>query len=267
MFAEYRNGRHFMVENQEVLHDYPLETIFFAENAARMDDAADGFIVKVSDGDDMLLCSRYSGFPMSIWGCKRLCGELAEGLLRNGLTFGRVLTSRTLADAFFASYERLAGGSHTANREMLLMQCREVADGVDVENVKEATLADAEELAELYAARFAEEGKDAAAYLQTLSDDIGSFAIVRADGRIASLARRARETESLCSVTGVYTVEEFRGRGLARCVTGYLTKRILAQGKLPYLFVETENITARNLYLALGYEVVSTQMEIRYDRI
>lgn len=268
MFTLYPNGAQFRNENAEILRNYPLETIFFAGNAARMDDRADGFVVKVSEGDDFLLCMRYMDFPMSIWGCERLCGELAEGLLRNGLTFGRVLTSRPIADSFFASYERVVGGSHTDNREMLLMQCREPADGGDVEDVKEATLADAEELAALYAARFAAEGRggsqEARAYLQTLNDEIGNFAIARIDGRIASIARRARETEYLCSVTGVYTVEEFRGRGLARRVTGYLTDGILAQGKVPYLFVETDNATARNLYLSLGYEVVAQQVEIAY---
>lgn len=265
MFISYQNGERFAKDNSHILRQFPLETIFFAENAARMNDLSDGFIVKVSDGAESLLCLKYRHFPMSIFGCERLCSELAGGLVSRGLNFDRVLASNSIVTRFFAEYEAIAGGSHTVNRELELMQCCQPSQ-TDTTGAEQATPEDADEISQLASRFTAELALDNSRYSELVRHDIANFALLRSEGRIATIARRARETDYLCSVTGVYTAEEFRGRGYARKVVAYLTNRILAQEKRPYLFVDKANSEANRLYLHLGYEYVAPQLEVSYRR-
>lgn len=263
MFVKYRNGAEFIGENRALLRDFPMESIFFAENAQRMDDNADGFVVKVAEGDDFLLCLRYGSFPMSMFGSERLCGELAAGLVEHGLSFGRILAERGVAETFMAEYERRAGGSHAVNRELGLMRCRRLAENVVCE-AETATPADADEVLRLIG-RFAGEcAVESRECRESVKREIDCFAVVREAGRIVSIAKKARETEYLCSVTGVYTLDEYRGRGLAARVVARLTREILESGKVPYLFVDAANDAANRLYLRLGYEYMEPRLEIKY---
>ena len=52
---------------------------------------------------------------------------------------------------------------------------------------------------------------------------------------------------------GVYTDEKYRGNGMAQCLVSLLSKRIVAEGKQPVLFVRTHNDSAKKAYRKVGY--------------
>jgi len=262
MFRIYQSGQEFLTDNEKILREHPLETCFLSGNARSMPDMSDGFAVRASD----VLALRYRDFPMVLYGDEASCGELAAGLWENGLTFGAVLAGPALTDAFPPRYEALAGGTHRLRHAMDIMKCERLHD-METPLVEAATPADAEEIARL-ALRFQFEalGEDAdiQALLAKIRNDIGQFVLIRRDGKIVSLAKRVRETERLCSTSWVYTLEAYRGRGLARQTVTYLTRRALREGKTAYLFVDQKNPISNHLYQSIGYTYGAPQMETTY---
>ncbi|MBM7562184.1 GNAT family N-acetyltransferase [Fusibacter tunisiensis] len=64
------------------------------------------------------------------------------------------------------------------------------------------------------------------------------------------------ETDRFGILGGIYVSKAYRGQGLGRNVSSFLTNRILERGKTSYLFVVSENLTAIGLYEKIGYKLV-----------
>ncbi len=264
MFLTYQSGDQFLDDNKEIIQKYPLETVFFVANAENMRDMSNGFAVKAAAGEKFLLAIRYGEFPMVLFGEKGLCGELAENLIKNNLTFNGTISEESLADTFFNGYETIAGGSHRTLHSMDIMKCGSVND-TDTGMVEIASLSDAKDIIRLMD-RFSEQTETRRIKMDEIRSQItaGRFAVVRKDGKIVSAAKKTRETEHLCSISGVFTLEEYRGKGFARQTVTYLTKSILNSGKLAYLFVDKTNPISNHLYQSIGYIYDIPQTEINY---
>jgi len=266
MFCFYPTGQSFLEDNAEILARNPLETAFFEGNAQSMPNMQEGFAVKVWNDGGCLVALRVQALPMLLFGDESLGGELAACLWEHGQTFNRLLAAQPAAEAFLAAYEALAGGRHQVNHAMTLMSCRVLHDTPTAE-VTSPTEADVEELAGLVL-RFRAEATgrigDLAADITDVRAALGSYAIVRRQGRIAALARRCREAPQLCAVARVFTLPELRGHGLARQVVTALTREILQDGKLPYLYVDQKNPISNHLYQSIGYTYETPQYEIAY---
>ncbi|NPA23604.1 MAG: GNAT family N-acetyltransferase [Crenarchaeota archaeon] len=78
------------------------------------------------------------------------------------------------------------------------------------------------------------------------------FAAVR-DNEILSIARICLILPETCLIAGVFTIPEFRGRGLAGAVLSSLCENALQLGIIPFLFVDHENAPAIRLYRKLGF--------------
>lgn len=86
------------------------------------------------------------------------------------------------------------------------------------------------------------------------SQSLGRFWGIRAEGRLVAMAgERLRQTD-YTELSGICTHPDFQGRGLARRLSLYVTDRIYAQGKRPYLHSYADNAHAIALYEKLGYE-------------
>ncbi len=264
MFLTYQSGDQYLADNNEIFQKYPLETIFFVEDAKNLPDMSNGFAVKAKDGEKYLFAIRYLNFPMALFGDGSLCGELAEGLIKNNLSFGGTLCEKSLSDAFFKCYEAAAGGSHRILHSMDIMKCSCVND-TDTSLAEIPSLSDSEEIIVLMD-RFCEQTGTLRRKTDVIRSQIesGQFAVVRRDGKIVSAAKKTRGTESLCSISGVFTIEEYRGEGLATQTVTYLTKSILNEGKLAYLFVDKANPISNHLYQSIGYQYYIPQTETQY---
>lgn len=266
MLQIYENGKEFMAENAGILHKYPLETSFFEGNAKGISDRSKGFLAKVSKGDSFLMASRVFDFPMVLFGEESLCGELAEGLYENKLKFGRVLATEKLAENFLICYEGIAGGKHQLLHVMDIMRCSRLCES-DTRDVLAATPEDAREIAKWIVEFYKEslqEQWDEQEVLRDVQRNIEQFVLIRRED-IVAIARKTRETERLCAISCVYTCRKVRGQGLARQLVTCLTRKILRDGKLAYLYVDRHNPISNHLYQSIGFVYDAPQAEMQYS--
>ena len=92
---------------------------------------------------------------------------------------------------------------------------------------------------------------------------LDSIRVIRADGKIVSMARIAPATGDDLRLVLVYTRDEYRGRGYARKVVNSAKNEILASGKRATLNVDRKNPVSYHLYLSLGFERMFSQGEFR----
>jgi ribosomal protein S18 acetylase RimI-like enzyme len=86
---------------------------------------------------------------------------------------------------------------------------------------------------------------------------LGDFHGIRIDGRLAAMAGERMKQDGYAEVSGVCSHPDFRGRGLARLLSIFVTHRILARGETPYLHAWASNTTAIRLYETIGFELRS----------
>jgi len=85
------------------------------------------------------------------------------------------------------------------------------------------------------------------------------------DGVPVSQAVHGRDTPNGAVINGVYTPPHYRGRGYATSVVAELSASLLSRGKgFCCLFADASNITARNVYLKLGYYDVGELEVIKF---
>lgn len=267
MYKFYKSGKDFLTDNGKILAEHPLETVYFKGNAKAIEQANENdFLVRVDGDGKVLLAVHYKSFPMVIFGDMDLCRELAEIVAANKLTFDKVLGEKLVCEKFLNEYESLAGGSHAINHAMDLMCCRKVLTS-DVGGVERPTESDVDELVELKTNFLIEAMGDEADrehVAKTTRDTLSDFVVIRQDGTIVSIAAKRRETDRLAAISEVYTLPNYRCKGLSCKVVTYLTADILSSGKLPYLFVDKTNPISNHLYQKIGYEYVTPQFEICY---
>ena len=92
---------------------------------------------------------------------------------------------------------------------------------------------------------------------------LDSIRVIRADGKIVSMARIAPATGDDLRLVLVYTRDEYRGRGYARKGGNSAKNEILASGKRATLNVDRKNPVSYHLYLSLGFERMFSQGEFR----
>jgi ribosomal protein S18 acetylase RimI-like enzyme len=73
-------------------------------------------------------------------------------------------------------------------------------------------------------------------------------------GRIVALALIQTTTSKINQIGGVYTSEEYRGKGYCKAVVSEICNRIIARGKTPTLMVRKDNTPAVKAYSALGFK-------------
>ncbi len=86
---------------------------------------------------------------------------------------------------------------------------------------------------------------------------LGAFFGIRSDGRIAAMAGERMHVDDYAELSGVCSHPDFRGRGLARVLSVFVTHQILARGETPFLHAWAGNTPAIRLYEQIGYELRS----------
>ncbi len=82
---------------------------------------------------------------------------------------------------------------------------------------------------------------------------LGTFYAIRIDGCLAAMAGERMKPAGFAELSGVCAHPDFRGRGLARLLSVFVTHRILARGETPFLHVWESNTPAIALYESIGY--------------
>ncbi len=87
---------------------------------------------------------------------------------------------------------------------------------------------------------------------------LGTFYGIRIGGRLAAMAGERMKPAGFAEVSGVCSHPDFRGRGLARLLSIFVTHRILARGETPFLHAWEHNAPAITLYGTIGFAVRAT---------
>jgi predicted GNAT family acetyltransferase len=80
------------------------------------------------------------------------------------------------------------------------------------------------------------------------------FGIRSSEGALAAMAGERLRLDGFTEISAVCTDQRFQGRGHAGALVSYLVARIVAEGKIPFLHVKSEN-GAKSLYEKLGFRV------------
>ena len=121
---------------------------------------------------------------------------------------------------------------------------------VSDERVQQLTLDDAAEMLAL-----ASLTKPGPFTLKALS--IGDFWGVKINGRLAAMAGERMKQPGYSELSGVCSRPDFRGGGLGRLLSVFVSNRIMARGEVPYLHAYADNANAIRLYESIGFQLRS----------
>jgi ribosomal protein S18 acetylase RimI-like enzyme len=83
--------------------------------------------------------------------------------------------------------------------------------------------------------------------------NLGGFAGIRVDGRLAAMAGQRLAPTGFAEVSAVCTHSDFRGRGYAQALVAAVTRNIHSQGRIPFLTSFEANTGAVRIYHQVGF--------------
>lgn len=92
------------------------------------------------------------------------------------------------------------------------------------------------------------------------------FILAVKDDKVAAQACIQTATSHINQIGAVYTLTEERGKGYAKAVVSELCRRILKRGKIPTLFVKSNNTPALKAYQALGFEYYDNYLMVEFEK-
>ena len=80
--------------------------------------------------------------------------------------------------------------------------------------------------------------------------------IAEAEECVVSAASTSAETDTAAMIGGVWTESRMRRRGFSTAVVSAVTRELIEEGRRPFLFYLTENVTAAHVYARVGYSPI-----------
>lgn len=262
MIKVYENGDALVGENREFLDTNRYLSCFFAIDAPLLKNPDKrNYAVGAFDGEKALLALKVEPYSMLLFGDGGLCGELFGFLLDGDYAIERFLCGEetgsaavaALADRGIEFYEALA---------MDFMEADTVTEPSS-NDVLIPTEDDVFELYELKRSFISDCGLADKTSEESIKKSLGGFRIIRADGKIVSMARIAHDTDKSRKISDVYTRPEYRGKGYARKVVNFAKNEIILNEKIATLNVDKSNPISNRLYLSLGFKKAFSQGEYR----
>lgn len=84
--------------------------------------------------------------------------------------------------------------------------------------------------------------------------EMGRYIGIKVDGKLVAMGGERMRPVGFVEISAVCVHPDYRGKGMAKSITGELTNEILGRGLVPFLHVGVGNIPAVELYEKLGYE-------------
>ena len=267
MYKIYSTGQEFLDENINIILSDPLGTIFFEGNAKMIPQCdVSSYAVRVETCGEVLIAIRVNGLPLVLYGSEHCANEFAHVVVEHKLQFNRLVGYDEILNAFLTSYEQLVGGSHKVNLSMDIMYCEKINPS-NTSGVEQATAQDTEEITQLVLDFMSEAMDENATWgeiFDKVSQKINTYALLRVNGKIVSIAYSNVDGRGLHRISNVYTKPEYRNKGYSRKVVTYLTEQAIKSGNLPCLHVDQHNPVSNHLYLSIGYVYGKSRYEIIY---
>ena len=116
----YNSGSDFIKDNYQIISSHQLETIFFVENAKKIQLIdRNNYMIKIYHNASYLLAIHCQNYPLVLFGDLKLVDELILVLNKNKYYFDKILTNKNLGETFLQSYEKLNGGFHAIHLSQL----------------------------------------------------------------------------------------------------------------------------------------------------
>ena len=95
--------------------------------------------------------------------------------------------------------------------------------------------------------------------------ELGTYVGIREGGRLIAMAGERTWAGDFREVSAICTHPDAQRRGYARALMGRVINRMLRAGETPFLHVESKNLRAIDIYLALGF-VRRTEFPLLYAK-
>ena len=262
MIVSYQTGAEFLQENQAYLQTDPYLSTFFTLDAPLLKQADKiNYALRCEQGEQRLLALKVEPYNLLLLGDEACVPELLRFLFDGGYEIKNYLCSSELGYALMRELEPY-GRRYEEALAMDFMEARSVTEpsAPEVETAHEGDLDEIFDCAQRFVADCGLLDKPEKEPFRKV---LGSFRVIRTDGKIVSMARIAPATKDDLRLVLVYTRDEYRGRGYARRVVNSAKNEILASGKRVTLNVDRKNPVSYHLYLSLGFERVFSQGEFR----
>lgn len=267
----YLNGQSFLIENESYLKatvNTKIETAFF-ENNAKLYTTLNrkNYAFQFKKANDILLLLKCEPYNALIFGSKKLCSYAAKIIADYHLEVKRLLGENELVQEFLTAYQSHLSGSIEVEHSMQIMVLHQLKSK-STEEAFRCSTQDLNSLAECYVSFYKEalstdiDFETAKKQLQGNEHNVYALAV---DDKIVSIASKTRDNDSICAISHVFTIPQYRGLGYARKVVSKISQDILDEGKIPYLFVDTENPISNHLYLGIGFQYLIRQSQICYQ--
>ena len=262
MIVTYQTGAEFLQENQAYLQTNPYLSTFFTLDAPLLKQADRiNYALRCEQGDKRLLALKVELYNLLLLGEEGCVPELLRFLFDGGYEIKNYLCASELGYALareLASY----GRRYEEALAMDFMEARSVTEpsAPEVETAQEGDLDEIFDCAQRFVADCGLLDKPEKEPFRKVLD---SIRVIRADGKIVSMARIAPATKDDLRLVLVYTRDAYRGRGYARKVVNSAKNEILALGKRATLNVDRRNPVSYHLYRSLGFERIFSQGEFR----
>lgn len=267
----YLNGQAFLLENAGYLKatiNTEIETAFFENNAnlyTTLNRKNYAFLFK--EDNDILLLLKCEPYNALIFGSSKLCSYAANIIADYNLEVKRLLGENEVVQEFFKAYQDRLRGSIEVEHSMQIMVLHQLKS-ISTEEVFLCSSLDLNRLAECYISFYKEalateiDFKTVKKQLQGNEHNVYALAV---DDKIVCIASKTRDDDTICAISHVFTIPQYRGLGYARKVVTKISQDILDEGKIPYLFVDTENPISNHLYLSMGFQYLLHQSQVCYQ--
>lgn len=204
-------------------------------------DAIEGLLV-LSDEGNKHLAGVLASTPAAL---AAVAAQLEQLPYRPLLLHGRydevaaLLPGREIKTQFFYRYEG---------------PVQDVADNIcRAEN----TAADKQKMLDLYSVLFEEDVHGSMSDGRLARDlALGVYFIYSGD-EVAGLARFSAKSDNYAEINTVIVAKEFRGQGLGKALLKHMINLAFAERRTPFLVTAEDNVVARSMYEALGFEQVA----------
>lgn len=269
-YKVYENGKEFLRENKiyfDANVNTFIETAFFFLNAQNYQQLnRKNYALQFKNGEELLLILRLEPYNMLLFGSKTLCRFAANIVADLNLVVESVLGKEDCTSEFLKSYQERLKGKIELQHSMQIMVLNEL-NYLPNSAVFQCTPNDIEELAFCYCSFKKEalhEKMDLSTAIEMLKGKENTYYAIKEHGKIVSIAAKARNFDSSCSISNVFTIPKYRGRGYAKQVVSKLCEDITKEGKTPNLYVDSTNPISNQLYLSLGFKYLIHQVQYRY---
>ena len=262
MIVSYRTGAEFLQENRPYLQENPYLSVFFTLDAPLLKQADRiNYAVRCEQGEKRLLALKVEPYNLLLLGAEDCVPELLRFLFDGGYEIKNYLCASELGYVLMQELTSY-GRRYEEALAMDFMEARSVTEpsAPEVETAREDDLDEIYDCAQRFVADCGLLDKPEKEPFRKVLD---SIRVIRADGKIVSMARIAPSSQDDLRLVLVYTRDEYRGRGYARKVVNSAKNEILALGKRATLDVDQRNPISYHLYLSLGFERMFSQGEFR----